>query len=229
MGCKANNMAEQAVHQEHEERELAARIHFIRVLNVFCEHNHLKWMIAGTFLRRLYGLTPMRGCRMDISLTPNSTSSFPFYMRVQRALHEMMLIGYITKETVVSPMVFECKVMMNVDGAVVSFLVIIDATVSHRLLFVPQFSSDHLALTPDGLIVRECHMGSLVRNETDRMNQNIGISVLDRIIGLRSGVTHMCATYTTDNNYASRLDNSRLMLRELEIRQEGLLVRGRPL
>jgi hypothetical protein len=214
----------------HEEHELAARIQFIRVLNVFCQHNHLKWMVVGGFLRRLFGMTPMSGCRMNIVLTPASTSSFPFYIHVQRTLRELELTGYITKEKKLSPMVFECDAIMNVDTTAVTFAVIIDATASYPLTFVPQFSSDHLALTPDGLIVRECHMGSFVGNEVDRMNQNIGIGLLDRIIGLRSGSTHMCATYTNDNNnYVARLDNSRLMLKELEIRNEGFVVQGHPL
>ena len=222
--------AKQGKDLPQEEHELAARIQVIRVLNVFCQHNHLKWMVVGSFLRRLFGLTPMHGCRIDIVLTSGSTSSCPCYIHVQRTLREMELTGYITKEKKLSALVFECDVMMNIDSVVVSFQVIIDATASHSLTFAPQFSSDHLVLTPDGLTVRECHMGSLVGNEVDRKNQNVGIGLLDRIIGLRNGSTHLCSTYTNDNNnYAARLDNSRLMLRELEIRKEGLGVLGRPL
>jgi hypothetical protein len=223
-------MAEAKQDLPQEEHELAARIQFIRVLNVFCQHNNLKWMVVGSFLRRLFGLAVIRGCRMDIALTPGSTLSFPFYVHVQRTLREMELTGYITKEKKLSPLVFECDVMMNIDSVVVSFMVIIDARASYPLTLAPQFSSDNLALTSDGLTVRECHMGSLVGNKVDRTNQNIGIGLLDRIIGLRNGTTHMCATYTNDNNnYAARLDNSRLMLRELEIREEGLAVQGGPL
>ena len=183
---------------------LAARLQFVRILDVVCTGCHVKWSIIGEFVKQLFDNNSKRLCEvLDVHIYTDSPTLNPHI--IQQVIKHLDIIGIIVQSS-------KDKATVLVQN--LKFDVMFHSSTSTKV------SSDMFVLSSSGISVQQ------LDNRIDSVNMNYGIALLDRILEVKQKKVHLMKMYMNMPHPYVRRINSDVMKTQLKLLQEGHQVIG---
>lgn len=228
--------------------EYKARTNFIRLMAMSAKHFHMTWHIAGSFIRHLIaGKTDIKDSSMLVLLTPskpqrsyNSTCGGVQKMieNVTSMVNELEIMGMRLSTYNPAPFVskglnglapshvsvsFEAEMFIAGSGNI-TFPVTIKAFDNEMAILdksLHSFSTDTIVLSATSLhVIKKDDM-------LDTMNQNAGISLLERMVKIQQEKSIVqVKSFTKIDGFASAATNAILLNSIKEMKAEGFNIIG---
>jgi hypothetical protein len=189
------------------------QLQFLRAFDLHCFANDVTWTIRGDFVRYFLGDDSVSNDNIEIyvnALAPDSSLS--------KLFQDLQVSGLISKILSSVDDVHVCEVSTIYDNFIVK------NTITLCINKYPDVTTsfDQMLLCREGLFVSKVALG------VDELNLHNGISVLERLIDIKTKTVNLTKQYINlPGNSFVRFGNANLMKRQEKLINAGFKVQGK--
>lgn len=189
------------------------QLQFIRAFDLHCLANDVAWTIRGDFVRYFIGDNSVTNDNIEIYVNALGSDC-----SMSKLIKDLQVSGLISKILSCVDNVYVCEVLTIYTNQIVKSMI----TLSVNKYVDATTSLDQMLLCREGLFV------SMVAPGGDELNLHNGISVLERLIDIKTKTVKLTKTYLNlpENSFV-RAGNASLMKRQDELISSGFNVQGK--